>query len=175
MSEVANGVYRARAVSAALGRTGTGKEQVAVTFQLMDSEGALGPMLTWFGYFTEQTFPRTVEGLRHCGWQGDDLSDLSGIDANEVSLVVENEEYEGKTYSKIRWVNAAGGGGVTLKEQLTDMEARAFGARMRGQVTALRQAASTPRRAPSATSNRAQPAALRAPEPPPHTDDDLPF
>src|SRR5262245_48948220 len=86
--------YRARALHSALGRARNGREQIAVEFQILD-EGFESERITWYGYFgdegrgTRTPTQITVEALRNCGWVGDDLSDLSGIDANEVALVVE--------------------------------------------------------------------------------------
>ncbi len=171
MSEIRNGVYRGRGLQAALGRAGTGKEQVAVQFQLMDADGVSGPTITWYGYFTDSTYERTVESLRHCGWAGDDLSDLSGIDTNEVSLVIENEEYEGKATPKVKWVNAPGGG-LALKEQLSADEARSFAAQMKGRILAMKQG--QPKK-PAPGSARSRSGGVLSPEPPPYADSDIPF
>ena|ERR1051326_2108102 len=173
-SEIANGRYRARPVSWALGRTSTGKEQVAVEFELMDADGVVGPHITWFGYFTDDTWERTVESLRHCGWQGDDLSELSGLD-QEVSVVIENEEYKGKRYPKVRWVNAPGSG-LALKEQLSPQEAKEFASSMRGRILQQRQSQGAIRRPATVTPMAAKRnTGAIPPEPPPHTDDDMPF
>lgn len=172
-----NGRYRARAIQGALGTTSTGKEQVGVEFQLMDAEGNPTERITWFGYFTDKTLERTVESLRHCGWQGDDLSDLTGIDQNEVSLVIEAEEYQGNWTPKVRWVNAPGSG-LALANQLDANTAKTFAQRMRGQIIALGQGkpkAKTP--AASAPPNGAQRRASSgppSPEPPP-MDDEIGF
>ena len=163
-----NGRYRARGVQAALGKTSKGGEQVAVEFQVYDAEGVPGESITWYGYFTEKTFERTIESLRLCGWTGNDLSDLSGVDANEVSLTIENEEYNGTTRSKVQWVNAPGAG-LTLKEQLSPEEATSFAQRMKGRIVAM---SANGARRPSAVQAR-NASALR-PEPPPHADDDFP-
>src|SRR5579862_677136 len=105
------GYYRARAIEWALGKTDKGNRQVAVRFQTFDDEDRPGEAITWYGYFTEKTAERTLESLQHCGWTGDDITDLSGIERNEVQLVVENEEYEGKVHARVAWVNLPGGGG----------------------------------------------------------------
>jgi hypothetical protein len=171
MAEIEDGRYRARGVTAALGRTSTGKEQVAVEFELLDAEGNPGPHITWFGYFTDATYERTIEALRHCGWEGDDLANLSGVDANEVSLVIKAEEYNGKWTPKVQFVNAPGGGGLALREQLSAEEARAFAAGMKGRILALKQGG--PRK-PTPGSAKARVGGY-TPEPPPHGDDDMPF
>lgn len=168
MSEIADGVYRARAVVGALGETQGGKEQMAVEFELMDSEGVVGPHITWFGYFTEKTTEHTLRALRTCGWRGDDLSNLDGIQENEVSLVIQNETYEGKTRPKVQWVNAPGGAGLGLKAPLAPDRAKSFAAKMRAAVRAFDIQTGNGKRPPAPKSRVG---GVLAPEPPPMTDD----
>lgn len=130
------GRYKARAIEGALGETSGGKEQVAVLFEIVEGDYQ-GQQMTWYGYFhgadsskAQKNAKRTLESLRHCGWKGDDLTDLSGLGANEVQIVVEQEEYEGKIRTKIAWVNKCGG--LALNTPLTGDKAKAFAARMKG-------------------------------------------
>lgn len=74
----------------------------------------------------------TIEALRACGWSGDDLADLHGLDANEVELVIDHETYQGETHPKVKFVNRPSGLG--LKAPMTLEQARAFAARMKGDV-----------------------------------------
>ena len=164
---LSNGVYRAKAIQGALGETKAGKEQVAVEFEILD-EGFHGQRITWFGYFSEKTMDVTLRALRTMGWQGDDLSDLTGITNNEVSLVVEQEEYEGKWTAKVRWVNSLGGG-LGLKAPLAPDRAKTFAARMRAQVLAFDKSEGTPR--PSAP----RPAPRTEPNRGTNPNDDIPF
>jgi hypothetical protein len=129
------GTYRAKATEGALGLTKGGKEQAAIAFAIIDGEHA-GESVTWFGYFTDATAERTIESLRTCGWIGDDLSDLTGILDNEVQIVIEHEDYEGKTQVRVKWVNRSGSGGLALKERLEGGAAKAFAQRMKGIVLA---------------------------------------
>jgi hypothetical protein len=161
-------IYRAKAREWGLGESGTGKPQVAVSFLVL-TEGATHAQLTWYGYFTDETFDRTVESLRHCGWQGDDLSDLSGLDANEVDLVVEDETYNGETRTRVQWVNKAGG--LALRAPMAADRAKAFAASMRDRVRALGAGSRPP---PKSNGSNAPPPSNR-PEPPPLTDNDIPF
>lgn len=170
------GTYRGRATEAQLGTTSTGKEQVAISFQLL-TPGYEGQHLPYYGLFTDAALEITVKALRACGWQGVDLSDLTGIDTNEVNLVVEHETYNGVTRARIKWVNDGTAG--LLKNVLGDTERKAFAQRMRGAIAAL----GTPGPAKPAQQTRPatpRPAAQRQggvmpPEPPPHTDADIPF
>src|SRR5262249_11788611 len=119
------------------GLSGTGKEQVAVRFRMTEGEHE-GKTVLWYSYFnTQENATRTLNSLRACGWIGDDLSDLQGIENNEVEIVLEVEEYEGKTRTKVRWVNAMGGGPI-LTKRMSDAEKKAFSARMKGLAVALR-------------------------------------
>lgn len=157
-----NGIYRARALGALLGETKGKNIQVGVEFEFLDHP----VRMTYFGSFSDAAMPITLKALRTAGWQGDDLADLSSIggeNAPEVSLVVENEEYEGKWRSKIKWVNAAGG--VAMASPLAAEKAAAFAARMRGAVLAHNKAVGT---RPASAS---KPTGDRRPEPPPNLDE----
>lgn len=143
MSTLTPGTYNARGVSAQLGTTNDGKEQVAVDLVFTDGEFA-GRHITWFGYFSEKTIDRTFESLRYLGWEGDDLADLRGVDRNDVSIVLEEEVYEGKSRIKVRWINR--GGGLALKQPMTADQARVFAARMKARAAAHRAAMGVPPR-----------------------------
>lgn len=162
------GTYRAKAVEGALGETSTGKEQVAVVFDLLDA----GQKITWYGYFTDKTLESTFRALRTAGWTGQDLSDLSTLsreDVPEVHLVVEHEDdKEGQPRARVRWVNSTGGMG--LKSALAPDKAKAFAARMRGAVASFDRNAGPALKAPATpavkpkASTRDMPL-RRAPEP----------
>lgn len=157
------GYYRARAVEWGLGKTEKGNRHVAVRFETFDAEGRPGESITWYGYFTEKTQERTLESLQHCGWEGDDITELAGIERNEVQLVVEQEEYEGKRRAKVAWVNRPGGGGVAIKAPLDEAEKADFAREVKAKLLSMRQGQ---RRAPASRS-----ASARAVEPPPIADD----
>ena len=132
---IENGTYRGKARSWALAESpNKGTPEVAVEFELTDPEMG-GQGITWHGYLTEGAFERTVQALRYCGWEGDDLSALDGLDKNEVSLVVENETYNGKTHAKVKWVNKPGG--LAIKAPMPADKVKTFAAQMRGRIRAL--------------------------------------
>lgn len=167
-------IFRARAASWGLGESSTGKEQVAVEFRI-STENADVQSLTWYGYFTEATADRTLESLRYCGWTGDDLLNLEGLDANEVDLVIEDEEYNGQVRPKVQWVNKPGG--LALTSPLTGDRAKAFAASMKEKIRALDASKGVRKSAaPAQQRSAAKPAPSRGgavpPEPPPHTDAD---
>jgi len=108
---ISPGTYKAKAVSANLGFTLKGHEQVMVEFQLSNQLDKI----TWYGYFSGQTdetsakiLERTISALRKCGWKGIDLNDLSGVLDNEVNLVIEHSEWNGKVSPRVQWINAIG-------------------------------------------------------------------
>lgn len=156
MSEIKEGTYRARAREWEFGQSKTGTPYVAVRFELVD----LGEYITWYGYLTERTQDRTMESLRHCGWDNDDITRPTGLNEIEVELVVERETYEGKTRAKVQWVNRIGGRALKVDE-VDERTRRTFAAQMKAAAVASRKG--MPVKPP-------KPA-----EPPPISDDDTPF
>lgn len=171
MELIPKGKYAARAEHWKLSETGAGtanaKEQIAVEFKFTDP--ALGTIL-WFGFFTELTFERTVESLRHMGWKGNDVSELNtpqaDLNANEVQLVVDHEEYKGVTRAKVRWVNAIGG--IAIVAPLGADKMPAFVQRMKGAILAMEQKAKASGAVPGSPP-------LPPPTPPSGKDADIPF
>ena len=165
---IPEGTYRAKATDAALGETQGGAEQVAIAFAIL-TPGFESHRVAYYGTFGIKALEYTVKAMRACGWQGLDLSDLSGIDANEVNLVIAHEEYNGTVRAKVKWVND--GAGAHVKKQLDPAAAKSFAQRMRGAIAGID--AATPKQPaprPAAPAKNG-----RAPEPPPHTDADMPF
>lgn len=145
------GTHKARAKEWALGVSSTNKEQIAVMFELLGGEHA-GKHITWFGYFTDGTVDRTLESLRHCGWESDSLAELDTLGNCDVELVIEDEEYEGKWRSKVKWVNRIAK--LALKEQMNPAQVAAFAARMRGKTVASKQKYGTPQASGSHSASR---------------------
>ena len=143
------GDYRAVAVDGVLGETSTGKEQIVVTFEIVQPEEYAGRRINWYGYFTEKPADRTLESLRYCGWTGNDLSVFEfssqvnphsqGFGSQEVFIVVEHEpDQQGVMRARVRWVNATtGGSGV--KQKLDAGKAKALAARMKARLALLDQ------------------------------------
>ena len=132
------GKYIGTPVSAALGTTSSGKEQIAVQFEFLEP---VGERMTWYGFFTDAAFDRTIESLRAMGWTGSALDEFAGeklpagVD-HQVELVVQHEEYQGKTQARLSFVNSIGAG-LALKSAMTHDQARAFAAKMKGRIAAL--------------------------------------
>lgn len=113
-----------------LGETETGKEYAAVSFDMPD----LGKSITWYGYFTDKTARTTIKSLRTCGWQGDNVADLSSIGGDpdlRVQLVIEHEaDDKGIVRAKVRWVNQQGG--LQIQKPLDQGKRTLLANRMRG-------------------------------------------
>lgn len=171
------GTHKARAKEWALGMSGSGenaKEQIVVLFQIVGGE-CDGRSITWYGFFTDKTVDRTLDSLRHCGWQGDNIGDLTGLDANEVEIVIVEDEYKGRTKLKVAWVNRPTA--LALNRQMTPADVQAFAARLRGCTVAHKQKykqAPSPRTAPQQQRKRASGDDSDYGSPPP-ADDDVPF
>lgn len=166
------GTYRAKGIEAQLGFTSANKEQVAISFQLL-TPGFENERAAYYGTFGEKSLEITIKALRACGWKGVDLSDLSGIDANEVNLVIEHEEYpqgSGNFSAKVKWVNDGAGG--LLKNVMGDAEKMSFAQRMRGAVAGIQIAPKAPAAKPAVKPGFVSNG--RPPEPPPHSDSDAP-
>ena len=198
MGRLTTGKHPAIARSWDFGLTKKDLEQIAVEFEILEGEDA-GEFITWYGYFTADTEQRTLESLRACGWQGDDLAELKGMGSRKVSLVIEDETFEGKTHSRVRWVNRFGGNGVRLAKTMDAQARRQLAARLRpaaaatpvlppeGQPAQLGRPGPAPSSPPPGSQGFYQPPPpARAPsdqvgqerfgyEPPPRGDDDIPF
>lgn len=136
---VGTGTWRAKAISAWLTKSEKkGTEGVSIEFEAVDGTFA-GERIVWTGWLTDKTIDRSIESLRHCGWKGDDLSDLSTV-RGECEIVVEEEEYEKKNGEpglayRVRWVNALGGrraGGAPLEVS----DAKSLAQRMKARIQA---------------------------------------
>lgn len=132
------GAWRAKAISADFGRTAKSSEQVAVLLEFLDGPNQ-SQRITWYGYFTEKTADRTLESLMIAGWDGDDLYELVGLGTTDFEAVVEEDTYEGKTRTKVQWINRMYGNTPAMKQKLNDGEKRAFAERMKGRALALKQ------------------------------------
>lgn len=150
---ISDGKYRARATGQVV--LGKSKEKGTPFIELyfVITEGPnVGGEIRWSGYFSDgkcgkvTVAERTIQSLQMCGWQGDDLSefedgDLHGLDANEVQIVVELEEYESegetRTTPRVAWVNRLGGF-LNVDNAMSKEQASSFGDRMKGLVLKMR-------------------------------------
>lgn len=103
------GTWKAEVLAAGLTSSpNKGTPQVAIEFKLLEGPDA-GGRITHYAAITEKRLEYTVKELRACGWSGDDLDDLSSVVAGTpVDLVLAEEEYEGKTRTKVAFINEPG-------------------------------------------------------------------
>jgi hypothetical protein len=182
VSLIAEGRHAAICRSIQLGWTSTGKEQLAVEFQIDGPDDPdAGRSITWFGFFTDKTFDKTVEALRALGWTGPDLTELpalaeAGDLAQVVEIVVGHEEYGGELSARVRWVNKPGAGRVKLEKPMSADEARMFAARVRARMAGGRPTGAAPvPRAAARPSWGATGSHAFDPTIPPPDQNDLPF
>lgn len=111
------GKYKAHAITARydqiVTRAGDELECVKVKFKIVDGDHK-GKIVEWTGWFgDDQTKNKySLDALTNCGWMGTDLTDLMGVTANEVKIVVTDREVPGKDgiiqKSVVRYVNSLG-------------------------------------------------------------------
>ncbi len=164
------GMYKGRAIAGSeqYGVTSKGNDQIVIDVDVP----SLGRSLSVFLNFSENAAQYSIDKLRACGWSGEDLTNLIGLDKNEVDVNVKYESYNGEQKMKVDIFS--GGGRVKLESPMDDKQKRAFAARMKVYV---KPAASGQPRAATPV-NGAKPAVRSggAYDPgPPDTTDDIPF
>jgi hypothetical protein len=144
------GTHKARAVEFDFDAS-NGKECIVVRFEFTDGPHK-GKSIQWWGYFMDAAVQRTLDSLRHCGWTGETLGDMTGMGDAEVELVVEDQEYNGKVSSKVRWVNRPAR--LMVKNAMSHEQMDAFSKRMaRLTADSKRNYGAPPAKAAAATSN----------------------
>jgi hypothetical protein len=111
------GTYRAKPVGGAFDKNKKGNLACGIKFDLTD-EAVKGQQIWWVGYLTPAAIERTLDVTTLLGLSDAPKTDDSGrFDASqfadqskEFELVIEHEEYEGKTRARVKWVNEIGGG-----------------------------------------------------------------
>jgi hypothetical protein len=111
MSIVKPGKYVAKVVDYGIPEIQPGKIAcVALTFEFKDDTSLR--QLTWFGYLSDAAIGIAIKGMITAGLKSNDLLTLLGPEAfhdKEVQITVENEEYDGKTRARIKWINEISG------------------------------------------------------------------
>lgn len=177
---IAAGKYPGILRSVQFADASTGNTQVVMGFEFVDEANqATGQFMSYFGTLTDNSIDFTVEALRNCGWEGDELAELPGLaEAGSLSqlvqLVVVHEDYKGKVGAKIRFVNRSGGGKLKLERALGAEDLKSFSARMRSKVRAAGRDGG--QRKPSTNgSNGRGGVPVDQREVPPPSDEDIPF
>ena len=104
MPQLPAGIFTAKSTEHQWCYSSKGTKCIAVRFEIIDADAESNQAITWYGYFSDKTWERTLESLRYMGWDGKDLTDLGSLN-EPVSLDITNEEYQGRTHSKVAWVN----------------------------------------------------------------------
>ena len=110
---------------------------VAVVF-----EDDVGETVTYWGYLTDAALQYTLKSLAAMGWDSAEhdgrIDTLDGTDllvGRKVEIVVDEEEFEGKVRSKVKFVNEIGGG---LGERMAPEESKSFAAQLRAKILAAK-------------------------------------
>jgi hypothetical protein len=85
----------------------------------------LGRTMSTILYFSDSATPHSIERLRVCGWEGEDLSDLKGIGKKKFDFQITTDMYEGKPQIKTNIVS--GGGRITTSKVI---DAKTFAAKV---------------------------------------------
>lgn len=118
------GTYTAKIVDYGVKLTEKGQPNVTVKFSFNETN-----TLIWSGgFYNERATEITLKALGVCGLATTDIAQLADGPASgmldtdkEVEIAIDHEEYNGRTYAKIKWINEVGGGGI--KNRLTKGEA----------------------------------------------------
>jgi hypothetical protein len=139
-----------------LGESSHGTPRVEVEIEVES-----GDYILWDGYLSDGALDITLKSLRAMGFQGDNIEDLSTVGSKEFEIVTKFEEYKGKQYCRVKFVNDIGGGRVAMPPE----KKKKFAADLRGKIRALEGAAgkAAPTPARPARPSRPAPAARTAP------------
>jgi hypothetical protein len=139
---IEKGFYKGRAIKGAeqYGTSSKGNDQIVIDLDLGE-HGQVSTVLN----FSDAAAPYAVQRLRALGWKGDDITNLQGIEINEVDVRVFYETYEGKERMKAEI--STGGGRIKLETPMDPRAKSAFGARMKAFLRGTGQSA--PRSAPT--------------------------
>jgi hypothetical protein len=126
---IREGTVPAVARGYAFGEAKTGTEQIGVQFELLGGPDT-GRMITWYGYFTEKTYERTLQSLRYMGWKGTDVTNPGELDQKVMLVIAHEEDQNGDMRARVQWVNGYGSAAIRLSKPMTPDKLRTFSARM---------------------------------------------
>lgn len=160
------GRYTATVKSAELGQSA----ENGTPYLSLLCKTAEGEELTAYLYLSDAAFERTTKTLREVfGFDNNFESVVAQVTGKECSIVVEAEEYEGKTRMRVKWINAVGGSSGKPLENAGSLLAQ-LSAKAKRIPAAAPSAART-----AAPASRPAPAARPAPAKPATIDDEVPF
>jgi hypothetical protein len=123
-----------------------GDVQLAVQFEISPNDPDFaGQYITYYQRLVdEKNFEFAWKSLRACGVASDTFEDLRGIDANEVELVIEAREWEGKKKVEVKFVNPVGGPELKIEKPASGSKLRALSAMGKAAAKKFRLAAASP-------------------------------
>ena len=160
------GRYTATIESAELGQS----EAKGTPYLSLLCKTAEGEELTAYLYLSDAAFERTTKTLREVfAFDNNFETVVAQVTGKECSIVVEAEEYEGKTRMRVKWINAVGGSSGKPLENAGSLLAQ-----LSAKAKRIPAAAPTAART-AAPASRPAPAARPAPAKPAAVDEDVPF
>ena len=150
--------------------------QIAITFQITGADDEFkGQEITWPGTFAPgKASEIALETMEVCGWTGDDVMDLTGIDSNEVELVIIEEWNQAgtKQYDKVAFVNRPGANRFAFQKPVSGNELKAASRLINQSIRGIRASQGRNVAAKPAAKPAVKPAAKPATETSLNLDDD---
>ena len=86
----------------------TGTECICVTLEVAGDpfDGTADESIEWVGWLTEKSTPRVIRDLKTMGWDCVSFAEMAGLGDEQVEIVVEEEEFNGRTSPRVRYVNS---------------------------------------------------------------------
>jgi hypothetical protein len=136
-SSIKPGIYRGHAVAGTeqYGLSEQSEPQIALDVYLPELEHTVTVSLSCH----PNALPYTIKRLRACGWAGKVVTDLKGIDTNEIDVQLFFEEYKGRARFKAEIMTA--GGTFKLDRPLEDVERKRLADEVLRQIEAMDRAA----------------------------------
>lgn len=145
MENLKPGRYSAKVKDYGISDSKAGKPLIMILFEVQDGVGGTREMIYRGSLNEGKAREMTFDALMVCGLKGDDISLVAhgapgnALDSEKtVSVVIQNEEYEGKTYSKIAFVNEPGGAAFQKKMDAGDAVTKLAGMNLKNEFAARR-------------------------------------
>ena len=136
------GRHQAKITDYGMKETNAGDPQIFISLKGMEK----GDLITWFGSLKEgKAREITLKTLITCGFTGNSVANIAqGVSANcldtkkELSIVVSENEYQGKKSMRVDWINEPSAG---IQNRLTQVEAiqKTQGYNLEGALIQLRR------------------------------------
>lgn len=145
-----------------LGESSTGTRRICVPITITDEGEQKGKTINWYGYLSERASERTIEILESCFGTDWDWSSINWTNT-PVEIVVEADDYNGKTSFKAKWLNNPSADRATGNKSPEEIELLKVEAKTKSKTIAKELASLMPRRAGSPIPAPTKPAAASKP------------